>query len=179
MCPAQGIVVRPLGVPDAPRYRTLRLESLRHFQFAHGPDYAQALEEQPLAWHEERLAKDGDYWFGAFDGDELVGAITLRTQDGRRLRHSASLNSLVVDRTRQGRGIGKMLVSHLIAFARSLGTIRQITLALSDGNTSAERLYDAFGFKQFGLEPDAFLHEGKYYARQHRQLILRSTDQHE
>jgi hypothetical protein len=26
--------------------------------------------------------------------------------------------------------------------------------------------------RQFGLEPDAFLHDGKYYAKQHRQHLL-------
>ncbi|MCS0808487.1 GNAT family N-acetyltransferase [Massilia agilis] len=164
-------MVRPLGASDARRYRVLRLASLRNFQLMHGPAYEDALR-QDEAWHAARLAKAGDYWFGAFDGDELVGTIALRTQEGSRLRHSASLNSLIVDSSRQARGIGRLLIAHLIDFARSLGTIRQITLALTDGNARAERLYEAFGFKLFGLEPDALLHEGRYYGKQHRQLIL-------
>jgi ribosomal protein S18 acetylase RimI-like enzyme len=173
---AEGIEVRPLGVEDAARYRALRLASLRDFQFAHGPAYEDALE-QDLSWHEMRVTKPGDFWFGAFDGDELVGAVALRTQEGRRLRHSASLNGLIVDGTRLGLGIGRQLVAHLIAFARSLGYIGQVTLALTHGNTAAERLYDAFGFQQFGLEPHAVLHEGRYYAKQHRHLLLESPAQ--
>jgi ribosomal protein S18 acetylase RimI-like enzyme len=176
MAGAEGIVVRPLGARDAEQYRPLRLASLRNFQFCHGPAYEDALE-QSLKWHADRLVKPGDYWFGAFDGDKLVGTIALRTQEGSRLRHSASLNSLIVDSAQQARGIGRMLVGHLIEFARALGYIRQITLALTEGNTRAEKLYESFGFKQFGLEPDALLHEGRYYAKQHRQLILESPQQ--
>jgi ribosomal protein S18 acetylase RimI-like enzyme len=176
MAGAEGIAVRALGVRDVEQYRALRLASLRNFQFCHGPAYEDALE-QTLAWHAQRLAKPGDYWFGAYDGDKLVGTIALRTQEGRRLRHSASLNSLVVDSGAQARGIGRLLVAHVIEFARAIGYIRQITLALTDGNTRAERLYESFGFKQFGLEPDALLHEGRYYAKQHRQLILEPPQQ--
>ncbi|GAB3471472.1 hypothetical protein GCM10027321_43390 [Massilia terrae] len=168
---AGQIVVRPLGASDVHQYRGLRLASLRDFQFCHGPAYEDA-QQQSMEWHAERITKPGDHWFGAFDGDQLLGTIALRTQEGSRLRHSASLNSLIVDGSLQSRGVGRMLVAHLIDFARSLGFIRQITLAYTEGNTRAERLYEAFGFAPFGLEPDALFHEGRYYGKQHRQLIL-------
>ncbi|MFL6673132.1 MAG: GNAT family N-acetyltransferase [Massilia sp.] len=169
--PAERWVVRQLGAADAPGYRALRLEGLRAFPHAFRPDYEEALA-QPLSWAEQRLAAPGEYWFGAFDGDELVGAIGLRTQEGRKLRHAATLSALVVDPRRQAQGIGGTLVAYLIGFARSLGHIRQVGLTVHEGNTRAERLYDGFGFEQFGLERDAFLLDGKYYAKQHRQLFL-------
>lgn len=172
----EGMVVRQLGVIDAARWRELRLAALRAFPHAFRSDYEEALE-QPLAWAEKRLARPGDTYFGAFDGDELAGTIFLRTKEGKKVRHAAELKALIVDPNRQARGIGRALVAHLIEHARSLGYIRQITLTVHDGNTRAERLYDAFGFKQFGFEPDAFLHDGKYWAKQHRQLILESKTQ--
>jgi ribosomal protein S18 acetylase RimI-like enzyme len=168
-----SLAIRRLGPADAAQYRALRLAGLRAFPHAFRPDYEEA-QSEPLSWAEKRLAKPGEYWFGAFEGEALVGAICLRTQDGKKIRHSASLNALVVDPQRQARGIGGALVAHLIGFARSLGFIRQLTLTVHEGNTRAERLYDAFGFRQFGLEPDAFLHDGRFYAKQHRQLILES-----
>ncbi|MGJ7917519.1 N-acetyltransferase family protein [Massilia sp. LXY-6] len=171
--PPSQFTVRRLGPPDAPAYRSLRLAGLRAFPHAFRPDYEEALQ-QPLSWAEKRLAKEGEYWFGAFDGGALAGAVCLRTQEGRKIRHSASLNALVVDPDKQARGIGSALLAHLIEFARSLGTIRQITLTVHEGNTRAQQLYDAFGFRQFGLEPGAFLHDGRYYAKQYRQLLLDS-----
>lgn len=166
-----GVVVRPLVVADAPRYRALRLESLRRFPHSYRSDYGEALE-QPLSWAEQRLATAGEYWFGAFDGEELVGALCLRTQQSPKVRHVATLAALAVDHRRHGQRVGSTLVAHLIEFARSLGYVRQINLTVSDGNARGERLYDAFGFKQFGLERDALALDGAYYAKQHRQLIL-------
>ncbi|MFC5480702.1 GNAT family N-acetyltransferase [Massilia suwonensis] len=168
---AASFVLRRLGPADAAQYRALRLAGLRAFPHAFRPAVEEALE-QPLSWAEKRLATKGEYWFGAFDGIELVGAICLRTQEGAKIRHSASLNALVVDPERQREGIGAALVAHLIAFARELGFIRQLTLTVHDGNSGAVNLYERFGFRQFGLEPDAFLHDGAYYAKQHRQLSL-------
>jgi ribosomal protein S18 acetylase RimI-like enzyme len=173
---AEGIIVRQLGVSDAKRYRELRLAGLRAFAHAFQPDYQEALS-QPLSWAEKRLATPGDTFFGAFDGDELVGAVCLRTKEGKKLRHSAELKALVVDPNRQARGIGSTLVEHLIMHAGSLGYIRQITLTVTDGNMRAERLYESFGFRQFGFEPDAILHEGRYCATQHRQLLLETPAQ--
>jgi ribosomal protein S18 acetylase RimI-like enzyme len=168
-------MLRRLGPADAERYRALRLAGLRAFPHAFRPAVEEALA-QPLSWAEQRLSTAGEYWFGAFDGalegHPLVGAICLRTQEGVKIRHSASLNALVVDPERQREGIGAALVAYLVDFARSLGGIRQITLTVHDGNTAAERLYERFGFRQFGSEPDAFLHDGTYYAKQHRQLSL-------
>jgi ribosomal protein S18 acetylase RimI-like enzyme len=170
-----AIVVRPLVQDDAQQYQALRLASLRDFQFAHGPDYEEALGKS-LAWHAQRLAKPDYRWFGAFDGAALVGAICLRMKEGRRLQHCASLNSLMVERGHQGAGIGRLLVAHLIGFARSLGTVRQLTLVVNENNLPARRLYDSFGFQQFGCQPDAIFHEGRYCATQHLLLSLVSPD---
>jgi ribosomal protein S18 acetylase RimI-like enzyme len=174
--PAQ-CVVRQLGPADAAAYRALRLAALRAFPHAFRTDYEEALQ-QPLSWAEKRLATPGDTMFGAFDGAQsdapLVGAICLRTQDGRKNRHAAELKALAVDPARQRQGIGRALMAHLVAHARALGFIRQIKLTVTDGNTNAQQLYDAFGFRPFGLEPDAFLHDGRYYAKEHRQLKLDS-----
>ena len=169
--PSAAFLLRRLGSADAAQYRALRLAGLRAFPHAFRPSVEEALA-QPLSWAEARLAKAGEYWFGAFEGTQLVGAICLRTQDGAKIRHSASLNALVVDPQRQRAGIGGALVAHLIASARALGYLRQVTLTVHAGNTAAERLYERYGFVQFGLEPDAFLHDGQYYAKQHRQLSL-------
>lgn len=169
--PAAAFTLRQLGPADAARYRALRLAGLRAFPHAFRPAVEEALA-QPLAWTEARLSKAGEYWFGAFIGEELAGAICLRTQDGSKIRHAASLNALVVDPQRQRQGIGAALVAHLIGYARSLGFVRQITLTVIDGNAAAVGLYERFGFRQFGLEPEAFLHEGRYHGKQHRQLSL-------
>jgi ribosomal protein S18 acetylase RimI-like enzyme len=173
-----AFIIRQLTPADAAAYRALRLSALRAFPIAFQTDADEA-SQQPLSWAEKRLATPGDTMFGAFDGAQsdapLVGAVCLRTQAGRKNRHAAELKALAVDPERQGRGIARALVNHLLAHARAQGTIRQISLTVTDGNRRAQQLYDAFGFRQFGLEPDAFLYDGRYYAKQHRQLLLDQT----
>jgi GNAT superfamily N-acetyltransferase len=168
---AGDIRIRLLGAADAAAYRALRLENLRDFQFAHGPAYEDALA-QPEAWHADRLARPDYTWFGAFDGALLVGVICLCAKKGSRLHHSAMLSSLMVALSHQRGGVGRLLTAHLIDHARSLGHVRRLTLKLIDGNAPARRLYDAFGFEPFGLEPDAIHHEGGYRALHHLHLSL-------
>jgi GNAT superfamily N-acetyltransferase len=168
---AGGIRIRPLGAADAAPYRALRLENLRDFQYAHGPAYEDALA-QSEAWHADRLARPDHTWFGAFDGAALAGVICLCAKKGSRLHHSAMLSSLMVATSHQRAGVGRLLTAHLIEHARSLGHVRRLTLKLIDGNAPARRLYDAFGFQPFGLEPDAIYHEGGYRALHHLHLPL-------
>jgi GNAT superfamily N-acetyltransferase len=165
------IHIRSIGAADAAAYRALRLENLRDFQFAHGPAYEDALA-QPEAWHADRLARPDYTWWGAFDGALLVGVICLCAKKGSRLHHSAMLSSLMVALSHQRGGVGRLLTAHLIDHARSLGHVRRLTLKLIDGNAPARRLYDAFGFELFGLEPDAIHHEGGYRALHHLHLSL-------
>lgn len=165
------IHIRSIGAADAAAYRALRLDNLRDFQFAHGPAYEDALA-QPEAWHADRLARPDYTWFGAFDGALLVGVICLCAKKGSRLHHSALLSSLMVALSHQRGGVGRLLTAHLIDHARSLGHVRRLTLKLIDGNAPARRLYDAFGFEPFGLEPDAIHHEGGYRALHHLHLSL-------
>jgi GNAT superfamily N-acetyltransferase len=178
MTGAGAIEVRQLGPADVAAYRSLRLASLRDHQYAHGPDYHEALA-QDEAWHAKRLARDDYTWFGAFDGEQLVGAICLRAKEGSRLRHTASLNSLMVASSYQRAGIGRLLVAHLLAYARTCAPmrhLRRLTLTLIDGNAPAQRLYEAMGFTQFGVEPDAIFHEGGYRAQRHLHLSLAASE---
>jgi ribosomal protein S18 acetylase RimI-like enzyme len=166
-----AIAVRRLTSTDAAQYRALRIKGLREFPHAFRSDYEEALG-QPLEWAQARLVEADTAWFGAFDGAELVGALGMRTQRSAKVRHVAHLVAVIVDSSRHGRGIGSQLVAHLVAHARSLEYIRQIQLSVSQGNTAAEKLYDAFGFVPFGLERDAFRIGDAYYAKEHRQLML-------
>ena len=171
-----AIAIRRLTTDDAAAYRTLRLANLREHQYAHGPAFEDALA-QSEAWHAKRLARPDYVWFGAFDASDasdgaLAGAICLRLQAGSRVRHTASLNSLMVASGYLRAGIGRALVARLLAHAREAGYVRRLKLALIDGNDAALRLYEGFGFIPFGVEPDAIFHEGSYRAVRHLALSL-------
>ncbi|HEY5799772.1 MAG TPA: GNAT family N-acetyltransferase [Burkholderiaceae bacterium] len=167
-----GLVWRRLDAADAAQYRALRLEGLRLFPHAFRSDYEEAAA-LPAILSATRLSAKGDYWLGVFDGGKLAGAVGLRTQQGRKVRHVAELIGMVVAPAWQGRGVGRLLVAQLIAQARALGHIRQIQLTVTDGNAAAEKLYASFGFEQYGLEREAIEIDGAFYAKQLRQLFLK------
>ena len=55
--------------------------------------------------------------------------------------------SVCVLKNMRGRGYGKMLLSHIVSFAKSKGKNR-VLLEVNKNNASAIRLYEKFGFKK-------------------------------
>ena len=54
-----------------------------------------------------------------------------------------------------------------LEFAVSLPDLRQVTLVVNAGNTSAITLYQSLGFRSFGVEPEALLIEGVPHDEMH------------
>jgi ribosomal protein S18 acetylase RimI-like enzyme len=53
----------------------------------------------------------------------------------------------------RGRGIGRALVVSALEHARSRTGLMVVQLTVTEGNASAQTLYENCGFVQFGLEP--------------------------
>ncbi len=62
----------------------------------------------------------------------------------------AHITNIAVKNTERGKGIGKFLLSELIARAKDMG-ITKMTLEVRDGNVPAIKLYESFGFKVEGV----------------------------
>jgi GNAT superfamily N-acetyltransferase len=85
----------------------------------------------------EELCAERLTWLGAFDGDRLVGAVawseTARVVD---------LDRLVVDPGVHRQGIGRALVSEVIARAGD----RRVVVSTGRANVPARTLYERLGF---------------------------------
>lgn len=57
------------------------------------------------------------------------------------------LNDLYVDEMYRGKGIGKLLIEHVLGFAKADGSI-YVQLETATDNYSAQRLYDKIGFQR-------------------------------
>lgn len=98
---------------------------------------------------------------GAFVDGRLVGNVAIRLVGGmKRVRHRASLGISVL-KEYWGRGIGSMLMDAAIQTAESAG-YAQIELQTAADNERAIRLYQKFGFEQYGRCPRAFRRENTY-----------------
>jgi len=154
--PIPPMHVRRLVPDDAPAYRALMLDAYRD----HPDAFTSSAEEraaQPTDWWAWRLAP-GDAVaqrvFGAFDGDALLGAAGWSRGDRAKAAHRAELFGMAVVAAARGRGAGRALVEAVIADARAAGALT-MTLTVTDGNGTAERLYARCGFVRIGLEPMA------------------------
>lgn len=56
---------------------------------------------------------------------------------------------------------------------RGANGLESLVLTVTEGNTRAQRLYEAAGFRSFGIEPDAIRVEGRPCAKNHMHLDLR------
>lgn len=163
--------IRRLLSTDAAEFRALRLRALRE----HPEAFTSSFEEatlKPLAESEQRLApQSNEHFWGAFDGEVLVGMVGLDYEQRMKARHKALVVAMYVAPEQSRRGIGGALLDELVAQARADG-LESLTLTVTVGNQGAERLYLDAGFVSFGIEPQAIKVQHQYFGKNQMRLSL-------
>ncbi|MCA0933804.1 GNAT family N-acetyltransferase [Lutimonas saemankumensis] len=98
------------------------------------PDYGWEKNDK-ISWH-----------FVALKGQSVIGCVILCPLDKEKSK--AQLMQMAVDAEHQGKGIGKLLVNHLLKFASENG-IKEVIIHSRSEVTS---FYTQFGFKTEGEE---------------------------
>jgi ribosomal protein S18 acetylase RimI-like enzyme len=112
----------------------------------------------PLSWWEQRLGEEAlaqDIILGVRSGDQLAGVVGVAFDQREKVRHKATLFGMVVAADFRQRGLGGKLVGAALACARARPGIKLVQLTVTQGNLSAQALYERHGFVAFGLEPFA------------------------
>lgn len=142
------VIVRQLAPDEWERFRDIRLAALLDAPTAFGSTYAQSVVYTEHIWR-SRLTTAA--MFAAEENDRLIGiagGLPGQNDDG-----TAIVISMWVDPAARSRGIGEQLVQRVIEWAR-VGGFRRLTLWVTVGNDSAERLYTRCGFVPTGeIEP--------------------------
>jgi ribosomal protein S18 acetylase RimI-like enzyme len=164
------MTIRRLAASDAESYQVLRLQALRESPNSFSSSYEEERETPPAA-----MAKflTDHVVLGAFAGGDLVGIIGVGRESMRNTRHKGFIRAMYVAPAQRGRGIAKRLMSEALAILQSLDGVRQVTLAVTAGNSAALALYESMGFVLFGREPDALLIDGVFYEDIHMVRRLR------
>lgn len=153
--------VRGLVPADAAAYRTVRLRALGEVPPAFG---SLPQDEPDLARTAARLAaSDERCFFGAFRGGDLVGIVRLSCYEAANEKHKAYLGGLYVLPAFRRLGCGRALVQAALHWAASLPGLRRVNLSVVAQQEAAVRLYQSFGFCQYGTEPEAFTRDGRFY----------------
>lgn len=163
--------LRLLTASDAPAYRALRLRALREWPEAFTSSHEED-EGKPLAWYEQRLSADAGFFLGAFAGGQLCGVVGLERDQRAKTRHRGKVVGMYVATEHGAQGMGRALVDALLARARDAG-LALLVLTVTAGNARAQALYEAAGFRSFGVEPGAIRVGGRSFDKNHMFLELR------
>lgn len=140
---------------------------------------------------QERASEPESYWvhrisghgglsaaFGAFEGQELLGAVALEFSAKPKTRHKALIIGMYVVPAARRIGAGRALLRAAVECAKAKEGIRILTLTVTEGNEPAVNLYVAAGFQTFGVEPLAILTPGGFKAKVHMWLPVVPTLTH-
>lgn len=165
--------IRLLTKADTPAYLTLRIEALERepYAFARSPEDERAHTPETRASRLQAKA-DGNFVLGAFTGAALVGMVGLVRDPSPKIHHKASVWGMYVSENVRGQGLGRALLSELIARACTYPGLEQLILGVGTAQGCARVLYLSLGFEPFGLERHGLKVGTEYVDEEHMVLWL-------
>lgn len=148
--------IRPVIIEDAETISRIRRQD--------------GVREGVLALTSERLEATVDFLkciggedraYAAIEGNDLLGIAVLLNNKSPRRPHCATV-AVMVDADYQGRGIGKLLMRHLVDQADNLLKLHRLELYVLADNVPAISLYQKLGFNIEATRKHAAAKDGKF-----------------
>lgn len=171
---SSSISVRALIPTDAEAYHSVRLCAL-HEQ---PPAFSSLPEDQPNPSETavSLVRRDDHCFFGAFQNEQLIGIIRISRYSAPNEKHRAHLGSLYVLPSFRCHGYGRALIGEALNWAVNTPGINRVNLTVVTQQKAAIRLYQSFGFRIYGTEPEAFSRDGQFYDEHLMTLKLNSSN---
>jgi ribosomal protein S18 acetylase RimI-like enzyme len=122
-----------------------------------------------------RSGTTGNFVFGAFEGQAMVGMTGFYREAAVKRRHKGWIWGVFVSPTARGKGVGRALPAKVIETAKALTGLRCILLTVSTTQQAAIKLYQDQGFCSFGTEPQALMVAERFIDEHHMILELHGS----
>ncbi|HKR94292.1 MAG TPA: GNAT family N-acetyltransferase [Candidatus Angelobacter sp.] len=155
--------LRLLTATDAEAWWHLRLEMLRNdpASFADSGEEHETTTIETARKHLGAGDPASNFVLGSFEDGKLMGTAGFFRRKNGKERHKGHVWGVYVCPEQRGKGVGKALMQEIIRRAREIEGIEQITLVASAG-FPAQKLYEAVGFKSYGIEPHSLKIGNRY-----------------
>jgi ribosomal protein S18 acetylase RimI-like enzyme len=147
------IVIEQITMGNVAVFKEVRLRALKEAPYAFGSTYAHEAQFDEAEWKRRAEKWRGERGIGFIAMDEgvacgIAGSF-LVAEDATR----AQLISMWTAPTHRRKGVGQMLVSRVLEWAKSRGA-RVLQLMVTSPNEGALRFYERLGFTRTGrIEP--------------------------
>jgi ribosomal protein S18 acetylase RimI-like enzyme len=147
------MLIRPVTADDAAVFQPMRIQAVSECPTAFVSSVAEE-EAMSVEKVQARITEtDMVCVFGAFSDTDLVGVTGIRREPREKVRHKAMLFGVYVRPEWRKHGVGRQLVARALDHARGWAGITQVFLVVNAENVPAQKLYESFGFEQYGREP--------------------------
>lgn len=120
--------------------------------------------ESETKWLNEKLdkiLKQECVYLCAFYNNQLIGSAEITLKD--KVKSHLGSFGITVDKKFRGIGIGQKLMELVLSESiKNIRSLKIIELEVFGNNPLAKKMYEKFGFKEFGCLPQGILHQGKY-----------------
>ncbi|MFT7285993.1 MAG: GNAT superfamily N-acetyltransferase [Halieaceae bacterium] len=164
-------LVRQLSPEDTDGYGAMWADAVEN----HPTFFRSTLSDDPSGRIPTRFRVDS-FTLGAFDGEALIGILSLDRDTRIKLCHKAFISRMFVKPGCAGKGVGRLLLREAVRQAGDVVELRQLYLTVLDTNNLAKSLYLSEGFEKFSHEPQAVFIEGHYVDECQMMLILGGGD---
>lgn len=110
--------------------------------------------------YKECMTLSNFYPMTLVDGSKVIGHIILRNPSPDQT-DIIRLGFIIVDSSLRGKGYGKLLIQEAIKYAQTQLSAKEINLGVFENNDNAFHCYKAVGFKEIGIEKNAFQFENE------------------